>query len=277
MFDGKSFGAEMVGIVRDFVTRSLDPIKAQMVAIEQRVAEIPAGKDGELGPQGMPGKDGAPGLNGRDGARGECGEPGPAGKDGKDADKAIDGRDGRDGLPGVPGMPGERGADGINGKDGKDADKAIDGRDGRDGLPGVPGMPGERGADGINGKDGKDGFSLEDFDAALGDDGRTLTLKFVRGEVVIERQIRLSVMLYRDVWKDGEFDRGDTVTWDGSLWHCQTKTTAKPGSGPDWKLCAKRGNNGRDGRDGVSVKGERGPAGSPGRDLTQMGFDGGKH
>lgn len=72
-------------------------------------------------------------------------------------------------------------------------------------------------------------------------------------------------MLYRGVWADGEYARGDCVTWDGSVWHCEKATETKPGNGSaDWKLCVKRGNNGKDGKDGA--RGERGLEGKAGRD-----------
>jgi len=37
------------------------------------------------------------------------------------------------------------------------------------------------------------------------------------------------------VFKQGTtYERGDMVTWAGSLWHCNTTTTTKPAPG-DWK------------------------------------------
>ena len=55
----------------------------------------------------------------------------------------------------------------------------------------------------------------------------------------------------KGVFKDGQsYERGDTVTWGGSLWHCDVPaTTSKPdGAEKHWTLAAKKG---RDGRDGV--------------------------
>lgn len=64
-------------------------------------------------------------------------------------------------------------------------------------------------------------------------------------------------LIWRDVWKAGEFERGDAVTWSGSVWHCQVeKTTAKPGESPDWKLMVKAGRDGRDLRPDDGKKGD---------------------
>ncbi len=57
------------------------------------------------------------------------------------------------------------------------------------------------------------------------------------------------VMMYRGVFKSGdEYLPGDTVTWGGSLWHCDEQTQDKPGEtgSKGWTLAAKRGRDGRD-------------------------------
>ncbi|MBJ8891278.1 phage gp6-like head-tail connector protein, partial [Citrobacter sp. FDAARGOS_156] len=59
----------------------------------------------------------------------------------------------------------------------------------------------------------------------------------------------LPVMVYRGVFKSGdEYLPGDTVTWGGSLWHCDEQTQDKPGEtgAKGWTLAAKRGRDGRD-------------------------------
>jgi hypothetical protein len=76
-------------------------------------------------------------------------------------------------------------------------------------LPGPPGPPGPAGADGLPGADG-------------------------RG------------MTYRGVHVDGApYVRGDVVTREGSMWHCNTDTTTRPGDGGHgWTLAVKRGRDG---------------------------------
>ncbi|WP_108367709.1 phage portal protein [Enterobacter hormaechei] len=57
------------------------------------------------------------------------------------------------------------------------------------------------------------------------------------------------VMIYQGVFKSGqEYLPGDTVTWGGSLWHCDEQTQYKPGEAGSkgWTLAAKRGRDGRD-------------------------------
>lgn len=118
----------------------------------------------------------------------------------------------------------------------------MDGRDGRDGLPGA------NGKDGAPGADGRDGFGLEDFTVELAADGRTIAFKFVRGDIVVERQVKLATMIYRGVWREGRHERGDVATWAGSSWHCERDTDEKPGGGSDaWRLMVKRGAHGKDG------------------------------
>ncbi|MCZ8661447.1 phage portal protein [Escherichia albertii] len=56
------------------------------------------------------------------------------------------------------------------------------------------------------------------------------------------------VMIYKDVFKTGTtYQPGDTVTWGGSLWHCNESTADKPGEigSKGWTLAAKRGRDAR--------------------------------
>ena len=57
------------------------------------------------------------------------------------------------------------------------------------------------------------------------------------------------VMIYQGVFKSGQgYLPGDTVTWGGSLWHCDEPTQDKPGEtgSKSWTLATKRGRDGRD-------------------------------
>jgi hypothetical protein len=104
------------------------------------------------------------------------------------------------------------------------------------GPTGPPGPPGPPGADGL-------GFD----DATVEYDGeRTIVLKWARGDARAERAIKLPAMLYRGVFAQGKlYERGDVVTWAGSLWHCNADTTTRPGDGaPTWTLAVKRGRDG---------------------------------
>lgn len=124
---------------------------------------------------------------------------------------------------------------------------------GRDGIDGAPGADGER---------GDPGFSLTDFDAQAKDGGRIIVLTFVQGDYSEVHELPTAIQIYRGVFRDGQaYEPGDTVTWAGSLWHCNEPTTDKPGEGHKaWTLAAKKGRDGKDGRPG-----EKGDAGTPGR------------
>lgn len=135
------------------------------------------------------------------------------------------------------------------GKDGQDADMAAIEKSIAEKVDAIP-RP----------KDGKDGFSLKHFDAELMEDGRTVLLKFQDdSDQSYSVELGIPAMIYRGVFKEGQsYEKGDTVTWGGSLWHCdQSETTSKPdGAEKHWTLAAKKGRDGRDGE----VKAAREPA-----------------
>ncbi len=65
---------------------------------------------------------------------------------------------------------------------------------------------------------------------------------------VEEKTFTVPSMIYRNVFKEGnEYAQGDTVTWGGSLWHCNVPSSDKPGDGSkSWTLAAKKGRDGAD-------------------------------
>jgi integrin beta 3 len=159
------------------------------------------------------------------------------------------GPQGEKGIPGDPGTPGDLGRDGTNGADGQKGEKGDPGEPGRDGRDGPIGERGKNGRDGIDGKDGKDAIGFEDI--AMEYDGeRAFTVRFVRGERAKEFNFTLPLVLDRGVFKEGEtYQRGDSLTFGGSLWIAQKDAPeGKPGLSDDWRLACKRG---RDGKDGV--------------------------
>lgn len=120
--------------------------------------------------------------------------------------------------------------------------EASEVKNGRDGLPGRDGQPGKDGSPGV---DGKDGLGFDDLDVQF-DGERSFTLRFAEGERVKEFTFKAPFMLYRGVYQPGaEYERGDTITWDGSCWVALKDTSNKPGPGEDWQLAVKRGRNGR--------------------------------
>lgn len=79
---------------------------------------------------------------------------------------------------------------------------------------------------------------------------RTLSLTVNRTSGASEtKSFDVPVMIYQGIFKSGqEYLPGDTVTWGGSLWHCDEQTQDKPGEAGSkgWTLAAKRGRDGRD-------------------------------
>lgn len=293
MLDTKALAGAMADVVREH----LEPLKSANDALQRRLDSLEArtpekGEDGADGRDGVDGKDGvsidvatvermvadaisalpAP-KDGRDGADGTDGADGQA-IEMDDVQRMVsqavaalppptngrDGADGRDGANGRDGV-GERGVDGIDGRDGVGVAGALIDRDGVLNLTltngDVKALGRVEGRDGADGERGEAGFSLDDFDVSLKDDGRTLELSFVHGDTAFVRELALPTMIYRGAYADGQnYEKGDTVTWAGSLWHCNGgesqgewtgATTEKPGDGSkSWTLAAKRGRDGKD-------------------------------
>lgn len=234
-FDGKAFGAEIVGVVKGYLAKELTPIAARVDALEKHIAAISAPVDVSSDLAAL-----------------------------KSAVEAIIIPEAPEipKLPDIADMVGKAVANAVSamgspadGKDGIGLAGAFIDRDGNLVVTTTNGEPKNLGPvvgkDGEPGKPGRDGFNLEDFDASVMDDGRTVLLSFTGKEMDYKVELGFPVMLYRGVYKEGVYERGDTVTWAGSLWHCDAvKTTEKPGDGSkDWTLCAKKGRDGKDGEE----------------------------
>jgi len=286
--DGTSLD-EIAGLVRSAVA-VIPPPKDGLDGKDG--APGPAGKDGAPGERGADGLPGEPGIAGKDGAPGEPGQKGDAGDRGEPGLDGAVGERGEKGEPGQPGEKGDNGEHGLPGERGERGEKGDIGLDGRDAalIEPMPAIDEARSyARGTWAKhrgglwlarqatDGMVGWDcIMDGLAAIARekvDERTFAVLLTRSSGEVERaEFTFDVMQYRGIWTDKDHQRGDTVTWDGSLWHCEAPTKSKPGTSDDWKLCAKRGRDGRDGLRGE--KGERGAEGRAGKDLTQMGPDG---
>jgi hypothetical protein len=259
----KLLADSVIAAVKGYVQKAHDGLAQRLDAFEAKLAEVPAGPKGDKGDpgeRGEPGEKGDAGARGEPGIQGEKGDVGPPGdpgaigpqgsigERGEPGPRGEVGPQGEVGARGEVGPPGPQGVAGPAGEIGQRGPAGEIGQQGRDGRDGQPGLSGKDGAPGV---DGRDGFGLENFDMVLGEDGRTLALRFVRGDVVVERQVKLATMLYRGVWREGESEPGDVATWGGSAWHCDQKTTEQPGNGSSaWKLMVKHGRDGKDGKDG---------------------------
>lgn len=61
-----------------------------------------------------------------------------------------------------------------------------------------------------------------------------------------EAAFSLPTMIYRHVWKEGHYQKGDVVTFGGCIWHCDQDTDTKPGEGAKhWTLAVKKGRDGK--------------------------------
>lgn len=182
------------------------------------------------------------------------------GHDGKDGENGADGKDGANGIDGLNGQDGINGKDGIDGKDGVDGKDALD----IDILPEInESETYQRGTyathngglwrshqttKGLRGWEcivnGISEIEIEQVDE------RNFKLKLTQSDNnVIEKSFSMPVMIYKGVFKSGEsYQKGDTVTWGGSMWHCDADTTDKPGEleSKGWTLATKRGRDGKD-------------------------------
>lgn len=239
MIDAKAFGEELAGIVK----AATAPLLARIEVLERTLAERP---------EPMAGKDG---RDGRDGASVELDDVLPVLQDQvreflESIPAPQGGKDGRDGVDGKDGAPGERGEPGRDGLDVKDMFRADGGRlvavmsDGTTKDLGLfVGKDGEPGHDGVDGRDGADGLGFDDMDFEADAHGRVLA-KFQRGDVV--KSVRLPGIVDRGPYKPGDgYEKGDAVSYGGSLWIAQEPTSDKPDGSKAWRLAVKKGRDAR--------------------------------
>jgi len=107
----------------------------------------------------------------------------------------------------------------------------------------VPGPPG------ADGQPGRDGLGFDELTAEF-DGERTLVLHFVKDGQTKDVACQLPIPLYQGTYQPGQpYQKGDLVTWGGSMWHCQADTITGPADHtPDWRLAVKRGRDGKDGK-----------------------------
>lgn len=255
MLDAETFGRELAAMVKAQIAPLLDKLNA----LEKRLDDLPAPKDG---------KDAdleAVAAIVRDQMKGDLAElrssvdaiviPEPATVDVDAIAKAAaqmiptpkDGSPGRDGQPGKDGAAGEKGRDGL---DVKDMFRADGGRlvavmsDGTTKDLGVfVGKDGDPGRDGVDGRDGADGIGFEDMTFETDEHGRVIA-KFQRGDVI--KSVRLPGIVDRGPFRVGEgYEKGDAVSYGGSLWIAQEPTGDKPDGSKAWRLAVKKGRDAR--------------------------------
>lgn len=91
---------------------------------------------------------------------------------------------------------------------------------------------------------------IKNIDVALSEDQREISVMVQQSSGRgVTKTFSVPVTIYRGVFKSGiEYRPGDTVTWAGSVWHCHSVTSDKPGEPgcQGWTLAVKRGRDGRD-------------------------------
>ncbi len=266
MFDGKAFGQEIVGVVKEFVSKELAPILSRMDALEKRFNELPAPKDGKDADLGevrqiiaeevsglktaieaieLPALPDIPAIVTEEVQKAVAALPAP--QDGKSVTvedvapliaSEVEKR--------IKELPAPK--DGEPGKDGVGLAGAIIDRDGELVVTLTNGEAKKLGP--VVGKDGDpglDGVGFDDLQASY-DGEKTITLTFTKGERVKEFAFTLPVVIDRGIYAEGkEYKAGDGATWAGSFWIAQKDTSSKPGDGGDWRLAVKKGRDGRDG------------------------------
>lgn len=243
MLDTKALAQALAPIVREQIKAAIEPLMAQIAALEAREQLLPE--------KGEPGEPGLPGNDGRDADEALVAEL-VAGAVGKALPEALAAavaslpaaEPGKDGEPGKAGEKGDKGDDGIGIADlliDRDGALVVTLGDGRTkSLGGVVGKDGDNGVDAIA-KDGIDGLGFDDLTVEH-DGERGFTFKLSQGDRVKEYSFSVPVMLDRGVYKDGgAYEKGDAVSYGGSIWLAQGDTTAKPDGSSDWRLAVKRG------------------------------------
>lgn len=280
----EDFTRQIIEVVRGFVEKTTTAISARVDALEKRIGELPTelkGETGEPGEKGQPGETGAQGEQGPQGPAGAVGEQGAKGDAGDPGDPGAKGDHGEKGEVGAPGKDWDMAAARIIIEEAvkKSVAEIVvkDGEDGRDAieleiLSAIKdGKRYERGtwarhAGGlvrafrdtdpitdaglqacgwevmVNG--------LQEADIVQGDDLRSFVAGFrLTDGAVVHKTFVLPVVLDRGVFKVGnDYQRGDSVSWDGSTWIAQEaveKADQRP-MPPLWRLSVKRGSDGKD-------------------------------
>ncbi len=249
MATGEEVGNRVLAAIKGFVEKQLASALDRIKALEDRPAPQ-QGDRGEPGPAGV-------------GIKGDKGEPGDRGADGKSV--TID--DVRPLLEeAVKAIPAPKaGKDGENGEPGRDALQIEI-------LPSIdPARSYARGTyasyrGGVV-RAARTTDYLDEFKSGetietkgwqivlngigdremeqLGEREFVMRLVDTAGKKM-EMKFAVPMMIYRGVWREGQFKQGDCVTWGGSLFHCNKDTAEKPGTGKDWQLAVKRGADGKD-------------------------------
>lgn len=236
--------SELQAIIKGVVSAAGKYVDSELEALNDDICNAIHNIELKEGPQGEAGEKGEPGPQGESGPQGQAGPSGEAGEQGPQGEK---------GDPGESGPQGERGLQGEPGADAAEVIKAL-----QDDLTltierkilefeRLMHNAIDKAIDRIpKPKDGRDALDMDDlFLEGVEDDPRLVRFGFRRGEDEVTKEHRFPGILYHGVWKKGVYEKGDCVTWGGSLWICEAETEKKPGTDELWTLAAKKGRDGR--------------------------------
>lgn len=124
---------------------------------------------------------------------------------------------------------------------------AKDGRDGRDADPNEIELVVRRLFDELpKPRDGRDGIATREEIITVVREAVAAAVPSEVEKAVTEAIKSVPRLEYRGVWSEAEYQKGDAVSFGGSLWICRTdQTAAKPGTSPDWQLAVKKGRDAR--------------------------------
>lgn len=79
------------------------------------------------------------------------------------------------------------------------------------------------------------------------DGARSVAVKTIKSSGnEVTKDFSIPAMIYKDIWKEGEYKAQDCVTLSGSLWCALEDTTDRPGDASKaWRMVAKRGGTGK--------------------------------
>ena len=84
---------------------------------------------------------------------------------------------------------------------------------------------------------GVKGFAIDQTD----DRNFSLSIEDSKGIKAVY-DFSMPVLIYKGVWRQGKYEKGDSVTTAGSVWYANRTTQEKPGTGnDDWTLAVKKG------------------------------------
>lgn len=221
-------------------------IGESVAGLEAKMAAIPAGPRGEDGIAGADGKDGADGSNGNDGAPGKDGADGMVGKDGAPGRDGDAGRDGRDGVPGKDALQ----IDIVESLDNERRYQRGTFAKHRGGI-----IRAFRQTDPMTDSLETAGWSvvvdgIAEVVIQQAEDMRTFGFAIRRTSGIDEiTTFAVPAMIDRGVYREGtQYLRGDSATWDGSIWTAQVDVEAAADRplAPEWRLAVKRGRDGKD-------------------------------